>query len=69
MPPFLIDGIRYHNHDITILWNPEKSDEAQPDNLKGYRVYIDGKLDTHIARFEPGFSSVHHSNFKQEPIR
>lgn len=44
MGPFIIDGIRYHGHDITIAWAPATSRETTPDGLKGFRVYVDGAL-------------------------
>ncbi|MDZ4858722.1 MAG: trehalase family glycosidase, partial [Candidatus Hydrogenedentes bacterium] len=47
MAPFVLDGIRYHDHDISILWSPTASMETQPDALKGFRVYVDGKLRHH----------------------
>ncbi|NUM55025.1 MAG: hypothetical protein HUU46_15365 [Candidatus Hydrogenedentes bacterium] len=47
MPPFVIDGIRYRDHDISMLWLPNESGETQPDNLKGFRIYVDGKLVHH----------------------
>ena len=47
VPPFVIDGIRYHNHDISILWSPKESGENQADGLPGFRVYVDGKLAHH----------------------
>jgi len=47
VPPFLIDGIRYHDHDVSILWSPAGNVENQPDGLQGYRVYVDGKLAHH----------------------
>lgn len=47
MPPFVIDGIRYRDHDISILWLPKESNDTQPDGLKGFRVYVDGRLAHH----------------------
>jgi hypothetical protein len=49
MPAFTIDGIRYHNHDVTIAWNPANDESITPDELKGYRVYVDGVLRHHSA--------------------
>ena len=49
MPSFAIDGIRYHNHDVTIAWNPPNDEAEPPDGLRGYRVYIDGELRHHVA--------------------
>lgn len=47
VPPFILDGIRYHDHNISILWSPKESAETQTDGLHGFRVYIDGKLAHH----------------------
>ena len=47
MPPFVIDGVRYRNHDVTIMWSPKESAEKQADGLPGFRVYVDGKLAHH----------------------
>jgi hypothetical protein len=47
-PAFVLDGIRYHGHDITIAWNP-RSNAGSPDGLIGYRVYIDGHLRHHTG--------------------
>ncbi len=47
MPAFLLDGVRYHDHDITVAWNPPGSDAVSPDGKEGFRVYIDGKLAHH----------------------
>lgn len=43
-PQFVVDGIRYHGHDITIAWNLPGAGGDSPDGLEGYRVYVDGKL-------------------------
>lgn len=43
-PGFVIDGIRYHRHDISICWLPKDAQEPQPDGLTGFRVYLDGRL-------------------------
>ncbi|MDX9975887.1 MAG: hypothetical protein RBU21_23110, partial [FCB group bacterium] len=40
---FILDGVRYHNHDITIAWAPATHPDT-PDGLTGYRVYIHGRL-------------------------
>ncbi|GMV91257.1 MAG: hypothetical protein AMXMBFR82_10350 [Candidatus Hydrogenedentota bacterium] len=47
MGPFIIDGIRYHDRDITIAWAPVTSTEQTPDGLKGFRVYVNGALVHH----------------------
>lgn len=47
MGPFVIDGIRYHDRDVTIAWAPATSPNPTPDNLKGFRVYVDGALRHH----------------------
>ncbi|MBM3291043.1 MAG: hypothetical protein FJY92_12915 [Candidatus Hydrogenedentes bacterium] len=58
MPPFVIDGIRYHNRDISILWSPKDGADIAPDGLRGFRIYVDGKLAHHhpdkAARIEIG---------------
>jgi hypothetical protein len=46
MPAFLLDGVRYHDHDLTIAWDPPDSG-VSPDGLTGFRVYLDGKLAHH----------------------
>ncbi len=51
---FILDGQRYHDHDVTIVW-----DAARPglpdrfgDGRKGLDVYIDGKLAVSSPRLE-----------------
>lgn len=50
-PDFLVDGIRYHGHDVTIAWHRDA--DASPDGLTGYRVYVDGRL-VHRSEETPG---------------
>ena len=47
MGPFIIDGIRYHDHDVTIAWAPATTPATTPDGLRGFRVYVDGALRHH----------------------
>ena len=57
LPWFVVDGVRYHNHDLTIAWNATGAGTDSPDGLEGFRIYVDGKL-------------VHHTGAKpDEPLR
>jgi len=51
MGPFVIDGIRYHGHDLTIAWAPATNPGQTPDGLRGFRVYVDGVLRHHDPLF------------------
>jgi hypothetical protein len=51
MGPFIIDGIRYHNRDVTIAWAPATNPAQTPDGLRGFRVYVDGVLRHHDPLF------------------
>ena len=46
-PGFVLDGVRYHNHDITLAWHAPGGRAVTPDGLMGFRVYVDGKLVHH----------------------
>lgn len=52
-PWFLVDGVRYHGHDVTLAWNAPGSGTPAPDGLDGFRVYVDGRL-AHRAADAPG---------------
>ncbi len=41
---FLLDGVRYHGHDVTIVWDAPGSPDQYADGRKGLDVYIDGRL-------------------------
>lgn len=43
-PGFMIDGIRYHGHDLSIAWTRPTAATPGPDGRVGFRVYVDGKL-------------------------
>ncbi len=47
MGPFVVDGIRYHDHDVTIAWAPATDPLKTPDGIRGFRVYVDGELRHH----------------------
>ena len=53
---FLLDGVRYHGHDVTVVW--DAPDAASPDHYadgrKGLDVYVDGRL----AASAPGLSRL-----------
>ncbi len=42
---FVLDGVRYHGHDIAIVWDsPEAASfDLHRDNRKGLDVYVDGR--------------------------
>ena len=43
---FLLDGVRYHGHDSTIVWDEPiaGSPDHHGDGRKGFDVYVDRKL-------------------------
>ena len=43
-PGFILDGIRYRGHDITIAWSRWEAPTPGPDGRKGFRIYANGKL-------------------------
>ena len=43
-PGFVIDGIRYHGHDLTVAWTRVRGPGPGPDGRTGLRVYADGAL-------------------------
>ena len=49
---FLLDGLRYHGHDITVVWDAPTPGSADhyADGRKGLDVYIDGRLATSAPR-------------------
>lgn len=42
-----LDGVRYHGHDVSVLWDAPGNGKASADGLEGYRVYADGSLVFH----------------------
>ena len=49
---FLLDGLRYHGHDVTVVWDapiPGSADQYG-DGRKGLDVYLDGRLVASSAR-------------------
>jgi Mannosylglycerate hydrolase MGH1-like glycoside hydrolase domain len=53
-PSFLLDGVRYHGHDITIAWQNRDDGASEHDTLTGYRVYVNGRLVHHDEADMPG---------------
>jgi len=51
---FILDGVRYHGHDVTIVWDAPlpNSPDQYADGRKGLDVYVDGRL----AASAPGLS-------------
>jgi hypothetical protein len=43
---FLLDGVRYHGHDVTVVWDAPTagSPDRYGDGRKGLDVYLDGRL-------------------------
>ena len=43
---FLLDGLRYHGHDVTVVWDAPLagSPDRYGDGRKGLDLYVDGKL-------------------------
>jgi hypothetical protein len=43
---FLLDGLRYHGHDITVVWDAPApgSPDRYGDGRRGLDVYVDGRL-------------------------
>lgn len=54
IPSFLLDGVRYHGHDVTVAWNRPGSPTTAPDSLEGFRVYLNGKLILHRRTLDSG---------------
>jgi hypothetical protein len=49
---FILDGVRYHGHDVTIVWDAPAagSPDQYADGRKGLDVYLDGRLAASAAR-------------------
>ena len=43
-PYFLLDGLRYHGHDLTIVWDQPDGNIRYPGHPEGFSLYIDGAL-------------------------
>ncbi len=43
---FILDGLRYHGHDVTIVWDAPAagSPDRYADGRKGLSIYLDGRL-------------------------
>jgi hypothetical protein len=43
---FILDGVRYHGHDVTVVWDAPAphSPDQYADGRKGLDVYVDGRL-------------------------
>jgi hypothetical protein len=43
---FLLDGLRYHGHDVTVVWDAVSpgSPDRYADGRRGLDVYVDGRL-------------------------
>ena len=53
---FLLDGLRYHGHDVTVVWDAPipGSPDRYGDGRKGLDVYVDG----HLVASAPGLSRL-----------
>jgi hypothetical protein len=53
---FLLDGLRYHGHDLTVAWDAPgtASPDRYDDGRKGLDVYVDGRL----VASSPGLSRL-----------
>jgi Mannosylglycerate hydrolase MGH1-like glycoside hydrolase domain len=52
---FRLDNIRYHGHDLTVIWNP-KDKRGKLNGMKipkGYSLFIDGKLAAKRGKLGP----------------
>ena len=49
---FLLDGLRYHGHDVTVVWDAPTpgSPDRYADRRKGLDVYVDGRLAASASR-------------------
>jgi hypothetical protein len=47
---FILDGVRYHGHDVTIVWDAPGSPDQYADGRKGLDVYVDGRLGASAPR-------------------
>ena len=43
-PGFILDGLRYRGHDLTIAWTRWRSAKPGLDGRRGLRIYADGNL-------------------------
>ncbi|MGH7790306.1 MAG: MGH1-like glycoside hydrolase domain-containing protein [Candidatus Binatia bacterium] len=43
-PYFLLDGLRYRGHDLTIVWDRPDGQARYPGYPEGFSLYIDGQL-------------------------
>ena len=50
---FIVDGIRYHNHDVTIAFHPSVASAEPYDQRRGLRIYVDGHLVHHDPTASP----------------
>lgn len=50
---FAIDGVRYHGHDVAVVWDRPDGAEQYDDGREGLDVYIDGKLAASARGFGP----------------
>lgn len=41
---FLLDGLRYHGHDLTIVWDKPDGNVRYRDYPEGFSLYIDGQV-------------------------
>ena len=70
MKGFLLDGVRYRGHDITIAWNASGSGTESPDGIEGLRIYADGKLVRHTEDIpKPGLPIALMMNEGFRPMR
>jgi len=41
---FLLDGLRYQNHDLTIVWDHPDGEKRYPDYPEGFSLFVDDEL-------------------------
>ena len=41
---FALDGLRYHGHDLTVIWDRPDGEVRYRGYPEGFSLYIDGKL-------------------------
>jgi hypothetical protein len=39
---FVLDGLRYQGHDLTIVWDQPDGEVQYPDYPEGFSLYVDG---------------------------
>ena len=49
-PYFLLDGLRYHGHDLTIVWDRPDGQVRYTGYPEGFSLYIDGRARVHAPR-------------------